>query len=244
MKLVFFFLVFSFLALAEELPEIRVTLPQKQIEQGKIIQGLLQLKPRDFWTRDKLEIFKNLKLGDSLVLAQILKVEVELDKILMTFSGSFLNPIEKSELELEVFPETKMKLIFEEITVNLLKDPAQNYIILKGSFDSKQTRFWFAFFIVIFFLLSMFFLFWRKRKIENEKKDHNNWEDNFKHCQSREDFEHLYRNRQKLMSVVSNYALLSGFFQVLDEFQYKKNWSNKEFDLVRAKYEEIKDQLI
>ncbi len=96
------------------------------------------------------------------------------------------------------------------------------------------------FFFIGFVLLKRYLD--HKKALREEKEYHQNWVRAFKACYKREDYERIYKERNKWMPLVGNIS--KKFIKTLNKHQYKKEWSQDDMAQVTEDFNKVKEKLI
>jgi hypothetical protein len=95
--------------------------------------------------------------------------------------------------------------------------------------------------IIILTILTL--IYFKRKNIENIENDID-WKAKFFNASNREDFEELYKNRQKWMNAFGGEGpVFNQFCDLINRHQYKREWGPDELNEVQLLFEEIKESL-
>ncbi|MCB9094620.1 MAG: hypothetical protein H6621_06075 [Halobacteriovoraceae bacterium] len=154
---------------------------------------------------------------------------------------------DKFDLELVKGEVLEIKVINPELYQKDPVEASQNFFILELE---KGPSFWI--WIVLASLLGVGLLAFglkklpkylkEKKKKREEAQKRNQWQLFFKKAYKREDFEEIYKKRQEWEQWASH-SKSNQFFRVLDNYQYKKNWSQEEMAEVTRNFNSLRDEI-
>lgn len=228
----------------EFLPSTSIT----KIKEGDLIEATLR-----FWSIENADFsqFKKLEktmLFNSFYLAQVTSLGVspnnadvvELKGIFVVRSTK-LQPIYSFK-----YNNANIDLKIGSLKIEELKDPSKDFYILDQSLTAS--RLWMIVSGICFILLVIAII---KRdaikkiitglKPDALKKAKKRYDSLFRSADKREDFELLYREKDKWLSILSEKAPAhTEFLSVLNQHQFKKEWGNEEYAEVRSSFDVIR----
>jgi len=217
-----------------------------KIEEGKIFEGLLKLEANENLDENDWNILNNDEFSDVFFFIEanrISKDEYKLRLLLKKFHQT-------GEI-------TKIKLGQKEINLRMIQfqvAAAQNlpkdFIIQDqkeglARFFNEQTLYVFLFVLLVASYPSFKFgrQIYLKNKIKKERilrKDF--WRSYFYSAQTRTEFEEIGRRRKEWLELLKEKSEMIGiYFDVLEKYQYKKDWDMNELQELKQSLNGIKD---
>lgn len=253
MKTIYSFLVVLFLMINTVWPQTINSefLPSQnigQLKEGDIIEATIRVWPIE---NADLSQFKKLEKGtlfNAFYLAQITSLAPSPNNAdVVELKGLFIVKSTKVEpIYALKYNESLIELRSGDVKVTPLGDKSQDFYILDQSLDSSKL--WMILTGAGIVLLILGFV--KRQKIkeflinlkpDQAKKDRKRYDELFRVASKREDFERLYSEKNKWLALLTDKAPAHlEFLKTLNQYQFKKDWSNEELNEVRASFDIIR----
>ena len=163
--------------------------------------------------------------------------QVELEQLGMVFHPVF---------DYQEYNDQLIEVKTSELRVEELANKQQDYYILDQSLNSSKL--W----IVVTFsaLLISLIAFFKRKKLKElfeklipntSRKEKKKYDVLFRKADKREEFELIYQEKDKWLAVLKDKTPAHiEFFRILNQFQYKKEWSNEDYLEGRASFDVIR----
>lgn len=252
----FFALIISIILLsfnthaADVKAQLDLSASQNVFKEGELLSGSLKIWPLENADLEEFKHLQNKQLTSSLQILGIDSVELSANnaevveaKLLLVVKKS---PDYNSAIN---YHGTVIPIIAPDVKVAEGQIP-KDYIILDQSLISSK-----ALLLILAALLvaSIALAIWKKEALMNLVKKFKSdpraelikkYRQLFESANSREDFEQLYASRRQWYELLNIKAqAYDEFFSVINEHQYKKDWSDKElnevkkiFDIIRGSF--------
>lgn len=218
------------------------------IKEGDLIEATLT-----FWPIENADLsqFKKLEktvLFNALFMAQILSLNlspnnadvVELKAVFIVKSAR------PQSLFVFKYNETPIEMRIEGVKISELKDKGQEYIVLDQSVNGPR---WMMIFLGLAATLVIIAILKRKDlkefiirlRPDATKKAKKKYDELFRIANKREDFENIYKEKEIWLKLLEERAPAHNeFFKVLNQYQFKKDWSNEDYSEVRSSFDVIR----
>ena len=218
------------------------------IKEGDLIEATLK-----FWPIESADLsqFKKLEkaiLFNAFYLAQIISLDVSPNNAdVVELKAIFIVKSSKPQsLFVFKYNETPIELRIENLKIQELKEKSQDYIILNQPLSKSYLSIVVLVFIVLLVILLFFKRmaikeFFKKIKKDDVLKSKKRYDELFRTANKREDFELLYKEKEIwLKLLLSTAPAHNEFFKVLNQVQFKKDWSNEDYAEVRSAFDVIR----
>ena len=228
--------------------EFKPTHEMSQVKEGDLVEITLK-----FWPIENADLSQFRKLEKStffnaFYLAQVLSLELSSNNAdVVELRGLFVVKSAKPQTFYVIkYNETPIEMRIEGLKIEELKDKGQNYIILDQSVNSSYLIVVVA---VIFGLIFIGAIIKRKRlktfflglKPDSRKTAKKRYDELFRSASKREDFELIYKEKdQWLKLLVTQAPAHNEFFKVINQYQFKKDWSNEDNTIVLSAFDTIR----
>ncbi len=219
-----------------------------QIKEGDLIEGTLT-----FWPIENPDLtqFKKLEksvIFNALYVAQILSLEPSLNNAdVIELKALFIVKTSKPQnVFIFKYNEIPIEIKLEGVQIEELKNKIQDYYILNQSVNGS---YFMIILVCILGVLVSIAVYKRKYLLElliklkpdADKKARKRYDSLFRSANHRDDFELLYTEKEawlKLLEIKT--PSHNEFFKILNQYQYKKDWSNEDYNEVRTAFDVIR----
>ncbi len=219
-----------------------------QVKEGDLFEATLR-----FWPIENADMgqFKKLEkqvLFNAYYMAQILSLApsdnnadvVEL-RALFIVKSSKVQPVFNFK-----YNENVIQLSAGALKIDELKNKSDNFFILDQSVNTSKL--WMIVAVIILLLVVVAVIkrqsiktFILKLRPDQLKKARRHYDELFRSADKRSDFEHLYKEKEKWMPLLTIKAPAHlEFLKTLNQHQFKKDWHNEEYAEVRASFDIIR----
>jgi hypothetical protein len=244
-----FVIVFSTNLFSEELhSQVYLTQESSFVKEGDIVEGVLKIWPIDSADLNEFKTLVGKNLLGHLYVTEIESVAPsENNADVIEVKALFIVNDEKEDVLTQV-PYKNQLIPIDPISFKIerLEKKTKDYYILDQSLFKSHLL---VILIVIFVGVITIFLgikrrailkFIKERKLDPIQVKRNSFNELFAKATTREDFEHLYLVRKEWLSLVEIVPAYQDFFNVMNQHQYKKNWSNEDLIEVQSSFEIIR----
>ncbi|MBC7714338.1 MAG: hypothetical protein H7177_13420 [Rhizobacter sp.] len=218
------------------------------IKEGDLIEVNLR-----FWPVENADLsqFKKLEktvLFNAFYLAQIISLEPSANNAdVIELKGLFIVKSAKPQpLFVFKYNESPVEMHLDGVKIEELKNKNSDYFILEQSLNGS-----YIFYILagVFVLLLVAALYKRQAlkefiiglKPDAEKKARKKYDAEFRKANHRDDFEKIYLEKNNWLKLLeSRTPAHNEFFRVLNQYQFKKDWSNEDYSEVRSSFDVIR----
>lgn len=228
--------------------EFKPTQEMSQVKEGDLVEITLK-----FWPIENADLSQFRKLEKNIFfnafyLAQIISLELSPNNAdVVELRGLFVVKSAKPQtLYVIKYNETPIEMRIEGLKIQELKEKSQNYIVLDQSVNSSYIIIVVA---VILGLILIGVIVKRKHlkdlflgfKPDSGKKAKKRYDELFRAANKREDFEHIYKEKDLWLKLLETQAPAHNeFFKVINQYQFKKDWSNEDNTIVLAAFDTIR----
>lgn len=225
--------------------EFTLTKNVSALKEGDIFEAMIRVWPLDSADLSQFKKLEKTTLFNALYLAQITSLGVSPNNAdVVELKGLFIAKSAKVQPTF-IFKYNNQDITLSSgvLSIKELGDKKEDFYVLSQSLNSSYL--WIAYVVIGLILLIVII---RKReslialvkpnkaKIEKKKYDHL-----FKVADKREDFELLYKEKGNwIQLLVETTPAHHDFLRILNQHQFKKNWSNEEYADVRASFDVIR----
>lgn len=219
-----------------------------QIKEGDLVEATLR-----FWPIENADLsqFKKLEksvLFNAFYMAQVMSLGVSPNNAdVVEMRALFIVKSAKPQsLFVFKYNEAPIEMRISDVKIQELKEKSQNYIILNQSLNSSYFLTMIVVIVAIVLIVGIFkrkaiIAFVKGLKPDDSKKMKKHYDEIFRTANKREDFELIYKEKEMWLRILENRAPAhSEFFKVLNQYQYKKDWSNEDYSEVRSTFDVIR----
>lgn len=244
-----FYISFSIPALAQTInskftPAQEISL----IKEGDLIEATLKFWPIETADLTQFKKLEKTVLFNAFYLAQIISLDLSPNNAdVVELKAIFIVKSSKPQsLFVFKYNETPIEIHIDDLKIQELKEKSKDYTVLNQSLNKSN---WLLIFLVsIGILLILLFYkrlaikeFIKKMRNSDTLKSKKRYDELFRTANKREDFELLYKEKEIWLGLLANTAPAHNeFFKVLNQYQFKKDWSNEDYADVRSAFDVIR----
>lgn len=219
-----------------------------QIKEGDFVEATIRVWPIENADLSQFKKLEKTDLFNALYLAQITSLGVSQNNAdVVELKGLFI--VKSAKLQ-PIFAfkynENVIELSSGKISIAELKDQSKDFYILDQSLN--KSLLWmivggFLAFLVVAAIIKRKQLkeFILGLKPDSVKKLKKKYDELFRRADKREDFESIYKDKDQWMPLLSERAPAHfEFLNTLNQHQFKKEWSNADYEEVRSSFEIIR----
>ena len=218
------------------------------LKEGDLVEVTMR-----FWPIENADLAQFKKLEKSLLfnafyLAQVLSLEnspnnadvIELKALLIVKSAK------PQQIFVFKYNEVPIEMHFGDMKIEELQKKDFGYFILDQSMNGSNLMM----ILIVFFILLIVAGIYKRQMLKNYcmslkpnalKKSKIKYDEIFRRASKREDFELIYQEKNNWLKLLESRAPAHNeFFRILNEFQYKKEWSNEDYNEVRSSFDIIR----
>ncbi len=218
------------------------------IKEGDLIEATLR-----FWPIENADLtqFKKLEktaLFNAFYLAQVIELGVSQNNAdVVEMKGLFIVKSAKPQsLQIFKYNESPIELHLDGVNITELQNKNQDYFVLDQPLNKSYILIILASILAVIVVVAIF----KRQRIKEfliglkpdaDKKARKRYDAQFRSANKREDFESIYREKELWLRLLENRAPAHNeFFKVLNQYQYKKDWSNDDYTEVRTSFDIIR----
>ena len=220
----------------------------KSFNLGEIFQAELKIFPVK---KEELNQFKNihkLSIVEAIYISDLEEISYEDNIINITATAIFKKYLDPNSIHVWEFNGKKINLQLHNLTVAKSFNNSTEYILYnqKGNLDVKNHIY---LVIIIIILIPTIYLIYKKiiankeekRKILKRKMIYQKWKEIFLKAKNRDDYEHIYKNKNEWIQFLqNNQILVKSFINSINSCQYKKQWDSDELNNVESSFNKIR----
>jgi hypothetical protein len=244
---IFAFLLFVGIAQAQDL-EAEFFFDEKisSIKEGDVLVGTLRVWPLENAQKQEFTKVLNTNLFNSFFVSEIISADPSVNNADVFELKAKLVVLNKVEAEKMIFEYngTSLHVKYHEVLFKPLENKSEEFYVLEQSLDKNWTNLIIG--IMAAGILISLFVFKdkikEKFKKENPKTQHEKYKSVFLNAKTRNDFEKIYKEKDIWLNLLEIHTPEHfDFFKTLNQFQYKKEWTETEFKEVQTAFEIIKE---
>ncbi len=249
MKVILFlglYFLFSSIAWSSSLEaEFEIDNKIKTLKEGDVVSATLRVWPIEDVDFAEFKKLQSTNLFDSFYLADVESIAPSINNSdVIELKGSFLvmGKINPSKLSIN-YHDQLVHVRFKEVLINQLDKKSNEFLVEDQDVDHNYA----TVSIIVLVLIIFSLLYFKREKIKQlfKKKEKVDEKVTFARlfllAKSREDFETLYLQKEKWIKLLKEVTPAHhDFFKVLNEHQYKKEWSTAIKNEVEESFEQIR----
>lgn len=239
-----FCLVFNVFASSLE-AEFEIDGKIKVLKEGDAINATLRVWPIENLDENEFKKLVGTNLFESFYLIDIESIAPSVnnaDVVEMKASFVVVGKVNPDKLLINYHDEM-IHVRFKEVLVNQLENKSQDFIIENQNTDFSIQK-WLIILLIIAFLILIYVkrdVFAKFRKKTNQVDDRLIYKKMFLEAKERKDYENIYRQKEMWLKYLAEVAPAHhDFFKVLNEHQFKKEWSSQIKNEVDESFEQIR----
>lgn len=244
-----FILFFQFVAFSQDYQaSFDLINPSKSYKEGDIIEGVLRVWPIENFNQESFRKLEKTVLFNAFFLAEISSIEpsannadvIELKGIFVVKSANIQRPFSIQ------YNDVPVQVSLDNVKILELTQKSKDFYILDQSlFYKSYLVIWLfvilAVVILIFFKKKALLEFYKNYRQSKEKNLVKKYDEVFRLANKRADYEKIYSEKESWLPLLSvKTAAHMEFFKVLNQYQFKKEWSKEEHQEVSSAFEIIR----
>lgn len=218
------------------------------IKEGDLIEGTLR-----FWPIENADLtqFKKLEktaLFNAFYLAQVTELGISQNNAdVVEMKALFIVKSAKPQsIQIFKYNESPIELSLNNIKIDELQNKNQDYFILDQALNKSYMLIVLGCILALLVIIAIFKIKKIKELIiglrpDADKKARKKYDAQFRSANKREDFELIYKDKDIWLKLLEVRAPAHNeFFKILNQFQYKKDWSNEDYNEVRTSFDVIR----
>lgn len=222
--------------------------PSKSYKEGDIVEGVLRIWPIENFNQESVRKFEKTVFFNAFFLAEILSIEPSINNAdVIEIKGIFVVKSAKIQRPFLIqYNEVPVQVSLDNVEIIELAQKSKDFYIMNQSMTFKS---YLVIWIIIILILVVVILFKKKYLIEiytkyrypQGKNIQAKYDEMFRLANKRADFERIYLEKEKWVPLLSvKTAAHMEFFKVLNQYQFKKEWTKEELQEVSSAFEIIR----
>jgi hypothetical protein len=217
-------------------------------KEGDVVEATIKIWPLENADLSQFKKLEKTLLFNSLYFSQINSLDVSPNNAdVVEIKGTFIITSAAIDPASSIkYNDSVIELKSGNIQIEKSKDESKDFYILDQSLSGSKM--WILVTVFVFILLLVLVLkskmiqsFILNLRPDNRKQAIKKYDERFRVANSREDFELLYLEKERWLSLLESIAPAHrDFLKTLNQHQFKRDWGNEEFTEVRSSFDVIR----